>query len=135
MGKESSPAKVLEEFLNAVAASKQEYQYAYDAVNEEDRRLQDLLHEMEFAQNKAERNRSATKLQQSRRRRREYKDIVKKNEKLVKFFEEQKNREALNRMRQLLGQQRKEEEYLASERTYKPRMSQGGGDNMSEHEK
>ena len=124
MGKESSPAKVLEEFLNAVAASKQEYQYAYDAVNEEDRRLQDLLHEMEFAPNKAERNRSATKLQQSRRRRRECKDIVKKNEKLVKFFEEQKNRETLNRMRQLLGQQRKEEEYLASERTYKPRMSQ-----------
>lgn len=124
MGKESSPAKVLEEFLNAVAASKQEYQYAYDAVNEEDRRLQDLLHEMEFAQNKAERNRSATKLQQSRRRRREYKDMVKKNEKLVKFFEEQKNREILNRMCQLLGQQRKEEEYLASERTYKPRMSQ-----------
>lgn len=124
MGKESSPAKVLEEFLNAVAASKQEYQYAYDAVNEEDRRLQDLLHEVEFAPNKAERNRSATKLQQSRRRRRECKDIVKKNEKLVKFFEEQKNRETLNRMRQLLGQQRKEEEYLASERTYKPRMSQ-----------
>lgn len=124
MGKESSPAKVLEEFLNAVAASKQEYQYAYDAVNEEDRRLQDLLHEMEFAPNKAERNRSATKLQQSRRRRRECKDIVKKNEKLVKFFEEQKNREILNRMCQLLGQQRKEEEYLASERTYKPRMSQ-----------
>ena len=124
MGKESSPAKALEEFLNAVAASKQEYQYAYDAVNEEDRRLQDLLHEMEFAPNKAERNRSAIKLQQSRRRRREYKDIVKKNEKLVKFFEEQKNRETLNRMRQLLGQQRKEEEYLASERTYKPRMNQ-----------
>ena len=124
MGKESSPAKALEEFLNAVVASKQEYQYAYDAVNEEDRRLQDLLHEMEFAPNKAERNRSAAKLQQSRRRRREYKDMVKKNEKLVKFFEEQKNREILNRMCHLLGQQRKEEEYLASERTYKPRMSQ-----------
>ena len=124
MGKESSPAKVLEEFLNAVAASKQEYQYAYDAVNEEDRRLQDLLHEVEFAPNKAERNRSATKLQQSRRRRREYKDMVKKNEKLAKFFEEPKNWETLNRMRQLLGQQRKEEEYLASERTYKPRMNQ-----------
>ncbi len=124
MERESSPAKALEEFLNAVTASKQEYQYAYDAVNEEDRCLQDLLHEMEFAPNKAERNRSATKLQQSRRRRREYKDMVKKNEKLVKFFEEQKNREILNRMRQLLGQQRKEEEYLASERTYKPRMSQ-----------
>ncbi len=124
MGKESSPAKVLEEFLNAVAASKQEYQYAYDAVNEEDRRLQDLLHEVEFAPNKAERNRSATKLRQSRRRRRKYKDVAKKNEKLVKFFEEQKNRETLNRMRQLLGQQRKEEEYLASERTHRPRMSQ-----------
>ena len=40
----------------------------------------------------------------------------------VKFFEEQKNRDTLNRMRQLLGQQRKEEEYLDGERVYKPRV-------------
>lgn len=32
------------------------------------------------------------------------------------------NRKILNKMRQLLGRQRKEEEYLEGERTYKPRV-------------
>lgn len=120
--KQRSPAEALEDFLNYVDDAASEYRGAYDAVNTEDRRLQDLLHEMEFAADKNERNRTATKLQQSRKLRRENKDVVKRNERLVKFFEEQKNRETLNRMRQLLGQQRKEEEYLNSERIYKKRV-------------
>ena len=120
-----SPAEEISRFLNFVDACKSEYQYASDAVNEEDRRLQDLLHEMEFAADKAERNRVATKLQKSRRRRRENKDMVKLNEEIVRFFEGQKNRETLNQMRQLLGRQRKEEEYLNGERTYKPRVEKG----------
>lgn len=91
-------------------------------VSEEDKRLQDLLHAMEFAKDRAERNKVATRLQQSRKTRRNNKDLVKMNEKLVKFFEDQKNRDTLNRLRQLLGQQRKEEEYLLGERTYKPRV-------------
>lgn len=102
-------------------AGRQEYKYAYDMVGEEDKRLQDLLHEMEFAKDKAERNRVATKMQRSRRNRRENKDIVLMNEKVVDFFNEPKNRDTLNRMRQLFGQQRKEEEYLMGERTYIPR--------------
>lgn len=122
MGKKTSPAEELTEFLNYIDAAAQEYRYAYDIVNEEDRRLQDLLHEMEFAEDRTERNRVAARLQKSRRLRRENKDIVQKNERLVKFFEDQKNRETLNRMRQLLGQQRKEEEFLKSKRIYKPRV-------------
>lgn len=122
MGKKKSPAEELTEFLNYIDAAVHEYQYAYDIVNEEDRRLQDLLHEMEFAEDRTERNRVAARLQRSRRLRRENKDIVQKNERLVKFFEDQKNRETLNRMRQLLGQQRKEEEFLKSKRIYKPRV-------------
>lgn len=122
MEKQKSPAKELEQFLNFVDTCIQEYRLAYDQMNEEDKRLQDLLHEMEFAADKAERNRVATKLQQSRRRRRQNKDTVKRNERVVKFFEEQNHRATLNKMRQLLGQQRKEEEYLDGERTYKPRV-------------
>lgn len=120
--KKTSPAEAIEMFLNFVDTNASEYRLAYDAVNEEDKRLQDLLHEMEFAADKNERNRTATKLQKSRRLRRENKDIAKRNERLVKFFEDQKNRDTLNRLRQLLGQQRKEEEYLRGERTYKPRV-------------
>lgn len=122
MGKKKSPAEELTEFLNYIDAAVHEYRYAYDIVNGEDRRLQDLLHEMEFAEDRTERNRVAARLQKSRRLRRENKDIVQKNERLVKFFEDQKNRETLNRMRQLLGQQRKEEEFLKSKRIYKPRV-------------
>ncbi len=99
VGKKKSPAEELTEFLNYIDAVVHEYQYAYDIVNEEDRRLQDLLHEMEFAEDRTERNRVAARLQKSRRLRRENKDIVQKNERLVKFFEDQKNRETLNRMR------------------------------------
>ena len=79
---------------------------------------------MEFAKDQAERNRVATKLQKSRRSRRENKDLVKRDEKVVQFFTEEKNRGFLNRMRQLLGQQRKEEEYLSGERIYNPRVKE-----------
>lgn len=122
MAKEQSPAEHLELFLNFIDACNSRYYFAYDNMSLEDRRLQDLLHEIEFAPGKAERNRAATKLQGSRRARRENKDEVKRYERIVKFFEEQNNKRTLNQMRQLLGQQRKEEEYLSSERVYKPRV-------------
>jgi len=117
-----SPAEQLQEFLNFVDSCSREYQAAYGAVNEEDKRLQDLIHEMEFAENKAERNKVATRLQHSRRNRRKNKDIAMRNELVVKFFDEQNHKSTLNKMRQLLGRQRKEEEFLQSKRTYKPRM-------------
>lgn len=66
----TSPAAELERFLNFVDACFQEHKSVYDTVNQEDRRLQDLLHEMEFAADKAERNRVATRMQRSRRLRR-----------------------------------------------------------------
>ena len=122
MGQSKSPAEQLTDFLNFIDSCIQEYRLAYGAVNDEDKRLQDMIHEMEFAVDKAERNRVATKLQRSRRTRRENKDIVMRNELIVEFFEESANKKVLNQMRQLLGRQRREEEFLQSERTYKPRM-------------
>jgi len=122
MEKQKKPSEELAAFLNFVDSCTQEYWWACDGVSEEDKRLQDLLHAMEFASDKAERNRVATKLQISRRTRWTRKDLVKRDERIVKFFEEPENRKTLNRMRQLLGQQRKEEEYLEGERTYKPRV-------------
>ena len=118
-----TPAESLEDFLKFVDQCYQEYQIAQEAVSREDKRLQDLLHELEFAKEKGERNRVATKFQRSRRERRKHKDIVKRNELVVKFFEEKPHRDTLNKLRQLLGRQRKEEEYLSSERIYKPRAN------------
>ena len=117
--KQKTPAEQLSEFLDFVEQSYTDYQIASEALKEEDRRLQDLLHEMEFAADKAERNRVATRLQKSRRERRKNKDTVKLNEQVVRFFEEKPHRDTLNKMKQLLGRQRKEEEYLFGERVYK----------------
>lgn len=122
MQKDELPSEQLTNFLNFIDACISRYKYAFDNVGQEDKRLQDLLHEIEFAPNKAERNKIATKLQRSRRIRRENKDEVKLYEKIAKFFEDKRNKDALNQLRQLLGQQRKEEEYIFSDRTYKPRI-------------
>lgn len=84
--KTKTPAENLEHFLNFIDQCYADYRFSFDAVGEEDRRLQDLLHEMEFAPDKAERNRVATKLQSSRKRRRKHKDDVKLNEKIVDFL-------------------------------------------------
>ena len=122
MTKEIKPSKQLEDFLNFLDQCAKEYKYASDNMSKEDKRLQDLLHEIEFAADKAERNRVATSLQKSRKERRKHKDIVKLYERIVKFSEDQDNRRTFNLLRQLLGQQRKEEEYLQSNRAYKKRV-------------
>lgn len=121
-----SPAKVIEEFLNAVDLIMAEYKYAYDGVGEEEKVSLDLLHELEFAKDKQERNKVATKLQHCRKRRREYKDLLKRDEQLAHFFDDPQKRKFLNELRKLLGSQRKEEDYLNGERHYKPRAGRNG---------
>lgn len=65
MSKRKTPAQALEEFLSYYDESILEYRYACDKVVEEDKRLQDFLHEMEFAKDRNERNRNATSLQRA----------------------------------------------------------------------
>ena len=74
MGNKKEASETLSEFLDFLDTCERQYQTARDAVGLEDRRLQDLLHELEFAQDKAERNRVATKFQRSRRERRKQKE-------------------------------------------------------------
>ncbi len=122
MRAEPKPSEQLEAFLGFIDQCASRYDLAHSNMDQEDKRLQDLLHEIELAPDKAERNRAATRLQHSRKTRRENKDTVKLYEGIVQFFSDTANRKTIDRMRQLLGRQRKEEEYLSSERTYKPRV-------------
>lgn len=122
MGNKKEASEVLSGFLDFLDECERQYQTARDAVGLEDRRLQDLLHELEFAQDKAERNRVATKFQRSRRERRKQKDEVRRLELIVNFFGEQNHKNTVKKMRQLLGRQRKEEEFLKGKRVYKPRV-------------
>lgn len=126
MGKkqELSPAEQLTNFLNFVDTCERAYLVACEEMNLEEKRLQDFLHEIELAPSAAERNKAAARLQKSRKRRRENKDTALLYKQIVEFFQEKGHRETLNRMRQLLGRQRKEEEYLYRDRVYYPRVTE-----------
>lgn len=119
---EKEASEVLSDFLKFIRQCEDDYQAAREAVGVEDKRLQDLLHEMEFADGENAKRRAATKLQQSRRERRRQKDEVQRLEPIVKFFGELNHKSTLKKMEQLLGQQRKVEEYLNGERHYNKRV-------------
>ena len=116
------PSDVLSEFLSYIDRIRYDYKAAHDAVKKEEKRLQDLLHELEFAEGENEKRRAGTKLQQSRRNRRRQKDEMMRLELVVQFFGDPTPKSTINKMRQLLGKQRKQEEFLDGERHYNPRV-------------
>ena len=62
---EKKPSEIITEFLNFLETAKNEYESAYADVGLEDRKEQTFLHDLEFAQNKNERNKVATRFQQT----------------------------------------------------------------------
>lgn len=121
---EKEVSEVIADFLNYIDQCRNDYKAAHDAVGKEDKRLQDLLHEMEFSEGENGKRRAATRLRNSRRERRRQKDEVMRLELLVSFFDEPQNKKVLNNLRQLLGRQRKQEEFLRGKREYKPRVKE-----------
>ena len=51
MSKQLLPSEAIQNFLNAVRSYETEYQIAFDGMKTEDKRLQDLLHEIELSKN------------------------------------------------------------------------------------
>lgn len=116
------PSEVIENFLSYVENIKTEYEKNFAIVGEEDRRLQDLLHALEFAPNKQERNKIATQFQKSRQRRRKAKDKVLELEGIYEFQKEQVNRPFFKKLKAVMTQQKGTEQYLAGQREYKKRV-------------
>ena len=119
---EKEPSEVLSEFLAYIDRIRYDYKAAHDAVKKEEKRLQDLLHDIEFAEGENEKRRAGTRLQQSRRSRRRKKDEMMRLELVVQFFDEPTQKSTINKMRQLIGKQRKQEEFLNGERHYNKRV-------------
>lgn len=123
---QQKPSEVMENFLSYMEFVRAEYEENFGIVNEEDRRLQDLLHALEFAPNKQERNKIATRFQQSRKRRRKAKDKVLELEKVYDFQKDQNNRPFLKRLKGTLQQQKGTEKCLEGHREYKKRVGDDG---------
>ena len=120
------PSEILENFLSYMERAKAEYEENFAIVGEEDKRLQDLLHALEFVPNKQERNKIATQFQQSRKKRRKAKDKVLELEKIYEFQKDQTNRPFFKKLKGTLTQQKGTEQYLASQREYKKRVGDDG---------
>lgn len=62
--KEKDPSEALTEFLEYINDCREQYQAAHESVKTEERRLQDLLHELELAEGENAKRRAATKLRE-----------------------------------------------------------------------
>lgn len=114
----------IEDILHLMEWCRQQYKEAQENMKEEDARLQDYLHAIEFAGDKNERNRLVTQLQGSRVRRRKSKDRILELESVIQFLDEPVHKKTFNNLAQLLGKQRKQEAYLNGERKYHNRVAE-----------
>ena len=119
---ERRPSEIINEFLNFLEYAKVEYEAAYADVGKEDSKVQTFLHDTEFAANKAERNKIATKLQQSRKERRKAKDRVQLFENVHSFYTDKQNQNLLKALRRLQSEQNTVEKYLFGNREFKNRV-------------
>lgn len=119
---ERKPSEIITEFLNFFETSKNEYEFAYADVGAEDRKAQTFLHDLEFAPNKSERNKVATRFQQSRRTRREAKDRAQLYEYIHSFYTDKQNQNLVKALRRLQNEQIAREKYLFGNREFKNRM-------------
>lgn len=121
MSNEMKPSEVLQDFLTFMKECQKEYQACTIEVHKHDKRVQDFLHGLEFAENRQERIRIATQVSQSRRERRKLKDRAHILEECARFYGDKSNKQFFDKLRSLVVKQEKEEEFLEGDRVYKPR--------------
>ena len=112
----------LKDFLNLINNVESEYQYYSDLLSNEDKITQDLLHKLELENTGyKERNKIATVLATCRKDRRFYKDQIEELQPLHDFLNDQKHKQSIEQLKQVLGKIRKAEDYHKN-RCYYPRI-------------
>lgn len=119
---EKRPSETIGDFLKFLEDAGGEYRAAYTGVGAEDNKLQTFLHDMEFAPSQKERNKIATKLQQSRRARRKAKDRVKLYENIHILYTDKQYANLIKALRRLQNEQAEVEKYLFGSREFKKRV-------------
>ena len=117
-----NPSEYITEFLNFLSSVESSYKFCLAEMKKQEQLTQDYLHSLELDNLKyEERNKVATKLATNRKDRRYYKDRVEEYEPIVKFLNEQKNKNVVNQLKQVLGEVRKMENYH-KDRFYIPKV-------------
>lgn len=120
--REGLPSDSLKGFLNFLRVCQQTYQKSSSEVWKHDKKQQDQLHDLEFANDYAERCKIATRIHQERMERRECKDRAMIVEEIAKFCADKQNKQFLERLKGLLEKQLAKEEFLMGERHYNRRV-------------
>lgn len=124
--KERKPSEVIEEFLAFLENANKEHIECEQTVEICNKRNIDYLHDMEFAKDKGERNRIATKIHNNQVQRRAAKDRVLELEKSAAFFADKANKPFIGQLKRLLKDQKDRETYLANDREYVRRAGDDG---------
>lgn len=97
---------------------------SWDIVVAEDEKRQDFLHEFEFESNNKKRSLIATRLHNSRVRRRKAKDTSMKLKPVSDFMKEISSRNLTKLMKKMYADLKAAEEFVNSDREYKPRSKE-----------
>ena len=126
--KSRTGSEVVEAFLDWLKWADELQKSSWEIVIEEDAKNQDFFHEMEFEQKCEKRSLIATRLHESRVRRRKAKDTSKKLKPVSDYIKEATARSHIKHLKKMATDLKKEEDFVNGERTYKPRSSKEGGD-------
>lgn len=117
-----NPSEYITEFLNFLSSVESSYNFCLSEMKRQEQLTQDYLHSLELDNLKyEERNKVATKLAINRKDRRYYKDRVEEYDPIIKFLNEQKNKQIVNQLKQVLGECRRAENYH-KDRFYIPKV-------------
>lgn len=115
-------SKIIETFLNYIDEAKSCYEYSTGEMSRQDQLTQDLLHSLELDElTQNQRNSLTTKLKTNRKDRRYFKDRVEELTPIIEYLNQPGNKQAIDKLKQVLGQVRKQESYHKG-RTYIPKV-------------
>lgn len=111
----------LSNFLSFTRSLTSEFELTKNEIQKKEDETQDILHQFEFGLAR-DRSRFATRLAKIRRDRRELKDFIDVNESVANYLKDPEFVKVYRRLEQLLGEVRKQEKYIESQRSYRPRV-------------
>lgn len=109
-----NPSEIIQDFIDLMEQSHAEYASAKSKVEYFNKRTYTWTHDLEDAPNKAERNKLATAWQKELRQRRIEKDRMRLWEKLHKMGIDVQSKSFMKKLRHLLVEQVKTEEYIST---------------------
>lgn len=119
--KERKPSEIIGDFIDLIAQSYEEYESNMSVAKAYDKKTITWIHDFEGADNYEDRCKLATALHQERETRRKHKDRAELFQKIYEFARQEKNKQVIKSLKWLLGEQKKREEYLESDREFKHR--------------